>query len=47
MNLLHQNAHMQAAQVYANLSYCQRQKVGSVIVEGDKIVSIGYTLKPP
>lgn len=42
MNIRHQHAHMEAAQVYANLSYCQRQKVGCVIVQGDRIVSIGY-----
>lgn len=40
-------AHMRAAEVYANLSYCQRKKVGCVIVKGDKVISIGYNGTPP
>lgn len=35
-------AHMRAAYVYADLSYCTRRKVGCVIVTDDRIVSIGY-----
>lgn len=35
-------AHMGAAKVYSNLSYCKRKQVGCVIVKDDKIISIGY-----
>lgn len=35
-------AHMQAAYVYANLSYCKRRQVGCVIVKDDTIIAIGY-----
>lgn len=41
------NAHMRAAYVYAELSYCQRKKVGCVIVKDDRIISIGYNGSPP
>lgn len=40
-------AHMRAAYVYADLSYCDRRKVGCVIVKNDRIVSIGYNGTPP
>lgn len=40
-------AHMKAAQVYADLSYCNRRKVGCVIVKDDRIISIGYNGTPP
>ena len=40
-------AHMDAAAVYADLSYCVRSKVGCVIVKDDRIVSIGYNGTPP
>ena len=40
-------AHMRAAQVYADLSYCNRLKVGCVIVKNDRIISIGYNGTPP
>jgi dCMP deaminase len=40
-------AHMRAAQVYADLSYCNRRKVGCVIVKNDRIISIGYNGTPP
>lgn len=39
-------AHMEAARVYAGLSYCERRKVGCVIVKDDRIVSIGYNGTP-
>lgn len=37
-----QIAHMKSAFNYADLSYCQRKKVGCVIVKDDRIISIGY-----
>lgn len=37
---------MKASQVYAELSYCKRRKVGCVIVEGDSIASYGYNGTP-
>lgn len=40
-------AHMQAAYVYAGLSYCVRRKVGCVIVKDDRIISIGYNGTKP
>jgi len=40
-------AHMDAAHVYAGLSYCNRRKVGSVIVKDNRIISIGYNGTPP
>lgn len=40
-------AHMRAAQVYADLSYCNRLKVGCVIVKDHRIISIGYNGTPP
>lgn len=46
MNLRQQNAHMRAAQVYADLSYCERKKVGCVVVKGNKVISIGYNGTP-
>ncbi len=39
-------AHMQAAYIYADLSYCERKKVGSVIVKHNSIISIGYNGTP-
>lgn len=36
------NAHMECAYVYSNLSYCNRLKVGCVIVKNNRIISIGY-----
>ena len=35
-------AHMKVAYLYAELSYCERRKVGCVIVKDDRIISIGY-----
>lgn len=40
-------AHMRVAQVYADLSYAQRRKVGCVIVKDDTIIGIGYNGTPP
>ena len=37
---------MEAAGVYARLSYCTRLKVGSIIVKNDSIVSFGYNGMP-
>ena len=42
MKLKHAHAHMQAAYVYASLSYCIRRQVGCVIVKDDSIIAIGY-----
>jgi len=39
-------AHMRAAYVYADLSYCERRKVGCVIVKDDSIIAIGYNGTP-
>jgi len=41
-----QDAHMQVAQVYANLSTAVRLKVGCVIVKDKRIISIGYNGMP-
>lgn len=35
------NAHLKTAQVYAELSYAQRLKVGAVLVSDNRIVSVG------
>ena len=40
-------AHMQAAYVYADLSYCIRKKVGCVIVKDGRLISIGFNGTPP
>ena len=37
---------MAAAEVYAELSYAKRKKVGCVIVRDDRIISIGYNGTP-
>jgi dCMP deaminase len=47
MKLRQRYAHMKAAYVYADLSYCDRRKVGCVIVKDDRIISIGYNGTPP
>lgn len=47
MNSRQAAAHMKAAEVYANLSYCNRRRVGCVIVKDHRIVSIGYNGTPP
>lgn len=39
-------AHIRAANVYADLSYCKRLKVGCVIVKDNRIISIGYNGTP-
>jgi dCMP deaminase len=39
-------AHMEAAEVYANLSTAKRLKVGAVIVKDHRIISIGYNGMP-
>jgi dCMP deaminase len=40
------NAHMQVAEIYAQLSYAKRRKVGCVIVKDDTIIAIGYNGTP-
>lgn len=46
-----QAAHMQVAHIYGELSYCNRLKVGCIVVqpspEGDRVISIGYNGTPP
>ena len=42
MKSKHAIAHMQAAYVYAGLSYCKRRQVGCVIVKDNSIIAIGY-----
>ena len=39
-------AHMDAAEVYAQLSSAERLKVGCVVVKNDRIISIGYNGMP-
>lgn len=39
-------AHMKTAYNYADLSYCERKKVGCIIVKDDRIISIGYNGTP-
>jgi len=39
-------AYMKAANIFGDLSYCVRRKVGCVIVRDDRIVSIGYNGTP-
>ena len=39
-------AHMDAAEVYAQLSSAERLKVGCVVVKDDRIISIGYNGMP-
>lgn len=48
MNKRQQAAHMQAAHVYAKLSYCTRLKVGCIVVseDGRRVISIGYNGTP-
>jgi dCMP deaminase len=40
-------AHMKAAYVYAELSYCKRRQVGCVLVKDGSIIAIGYNGTPP
>ncbi len=40
------NAHMQVAEVYAQLSSARRLKVGAIIVKDNRIISIGYNGMP-
>lgn len=42
----HIRAHMKAAYVYADLSYCKRRKVGCVIVKHNSPIAIGYNGMP-
>ena len=46
MEKKYKKAHMAAAEVYAELSYAKRKKVGCVIVKDDRIISIGYNGTP-
>ena len=39
-------AHMKAAEVYANLSSAQRLKVGAIVVKDNRVISIGYNGMP-
>lgn len=39
-------SHMRVAEEYAQLSYCERLKVGSIAVKDDRIISIGYNGTP-
>lgn len=39
-------AHMSAAEVYANLSYAIRLKVGAIVVKDNRVISIGYNGTP-
>jgi dCMP deaminase len=46
MKLKYKHAHMNAAHMYANLSYCTRKKIGCIIVKGDRPISVGYNGTP-
>lgn len=39
-------AHMKVAEIYSQLSYAKRLKVGAIIVKEDRIISIGYNGTP-
>lgn len=39
-------AYMQCAQTFAELSHCERAKVGCIIVKDNRIISIGYNGMP-
>lgn len=38
--------HMEVAEVYSRLSYCNRLKVGSIIVKNDSVIAFGYNGMP-
>jgi len=40
------NAYIEICQTIANLSYCTRKKVGSILVKDNRIISIGYNGTP-
>lgn len=40
-------AHMKAAYIYADLSYCKKRKVGCIIVKNNRIISIGINGTEP
>lgn len=40
------HAHMRVAEIYSQLSYCERLKVGCIIVKDGRIISIGYNGTP-
>lgn len=40
------NAHLKAAQAYAELSHAKRLKVGAVLLKDDRIISVGYNGMP-
>lgn len=40
------NAYMKTAEVFSELSYARRLKVGAIVVKDDRIVSIGYNGMP-
>ena len=46
MKYKYKKAHMRVAEIYAELSYAKRKKVGCVIVKDDRIISIGYNGTP-
>lgn len=46
MKLRQLKAYMKAAYVFADLSYCERKKVGCVVVKDDRIISLGYNGTP-
>lgn len=40
------DAYMDTAKRFAELSHCQRLKVGAIVVKDDRIISIGYNGMP-
>jgi dCMP deaminase len=41
-----ENAYMKCAETFSDLSYCERLKVGAVVVKDNRIISIGYNGTP-
>lgn len=42
----HMKAHMQVAEVYAQLSTAKRLQVGAIVVKDNRVISIGYNGMP-
>lgn len=39
-------AHLDVAEIYSNLSYAKRLKVGAIVVKDSRVISIGYNGTP-
>lgn len=40
------NAHLKVAEIYSQLSYARRLKVGAIVVKDNRVISIGYNGTP-